>query len=106
MASDTLAWLQRWYATQCDEDWEHTYGIRIENVDNPGWWVSIDLEETDLEEKSFAPIEIERNEQDWFFCRVKERRFEGSGGAHNLVEILEAFRRWAELNSAGTANSA
>lgn len=30
-------WLQKWYKSQCDGDWEHEYGIKIETVDNPGW---------------------------------------------------------------------
>lgn len=38
--------LAKWYAEQCNGDWEHTYGIRIETLDNPGWWVVVDLGET------------------------------------------------------------
>ncbi|QDW53959.1 MULTISPECIES: Imm53 family immunity protein [Burkholderia] len=26
--------LQRWYMFQCDEVWEHSYGVEIVNVDN------------------------------------------------------------------------
>jgi elongation factor P hydroxylase len=106
MATDTLIWIQGWYAAQCNEDWEHTYGICIENVDNPGWWVSIDLEETDLEEKRFTAVEVERSKLDWFFCHVEGRKFEGSGGPHNLEEILETFRHWVESNITDSLDSA
>ncbi len=41
---------------QCDGEWEHDYGIKIETLDNPGWLVSIDLLGTDLEDKSFPTI--------------------------------------------------
>ena len=34
-APGTLAWLQAWYATQCDGDWEHANGVSIESLDNP-----------------------------------------------------------------------
>ncbi len=50
---DELTWIQNWYAEQCNGDWEHCYGITIENLDNPGWKVDIPLTDTDLEEKSF-----------------------------------------------------
>jgi hypothetical protein len=33
---EILPWLQGWYATQCDGDWEHEYGVSIETLDNPG----------------------------------------------------------------------
>ncbi|WP_239135544.1 Imm53 family immunity protein, partial [Actinoplanes derwentensis] len=29
---DALTWLQGWYATQCDGDWEHEYGVSIETL--------------------------------------------------------------------------
>jgi hypothetical protein len=29
--------LQVWYGAQCNGSWEHTYGIKIETLDNPGW---------------------------------------------------------------------
>ncbi len=33
---DTLNWIQSWYYENCDGDWEHSYGMRIDTVDNPG----------------------------------------------------------------------
>ncbi|MFF7251477.1 Imm53 family immunity protein [Embleya sp. NPDC008237] len=41
--------LESWYASMCDGDWEHEYGIRLETVDNPGWDLTVDISETDLE---------------------------------------------------------
>jgi hypothetical protein len=38
--------LQRWYLGECNGDWEHSYGVRIDTLDNPGWIVTIDLHET------------------------------------------------------------
>jgi hypothetical protein len=28
--------LEAWYASRCDGEWEHGYGISIETLDNPG----------------------------------------------------------------------
>ncbi|MFG2719599.1 immunity 53 family protein [Streptomyces sp. NPDC048416] len=44
----SLRALQQWYAAACDGDWEHSYGMRIETTDNPGWILSVDLARTNL----------------------------------------------------------
>jgi len=43
---DVLARLERWYAARCDGAWEHQKGVVIETLDNPGWQMRIDLDET------------------------------------------------------------
>lgn len=35
------------------DDWEHSYGLNIINLDNPGWAVTIDLEETPFDNSVF-----------------------------------------------------
>ncbi|MBS7531389.1 immunity 53 family protein [Hazenella sp. IB182353] len=85
---NNLKSLERWYYSQCDEDWEHIYQIKLETVDNPGWSLEIDLEENNLENKKFSEIEIERSEDDWLFCLVRDNKFIGAGGPLNLDEIL------------------
>ncbi len=89
-------WLQRWYSEQCDGDWEHSWGIKIGPLDNPGWTVAIDLEETSLEARDYSAQSIRRSEIDWIFTRVQERRFEASCGPNKLTEVLTLFRAWAE----------
>ena len=42
--------LQRWYLYRCDGDWEHSFGITIETLDNPGWMVTIDLQDTEWQD--------------------------------------------------------
>lgn len=34
---NALEWLTSWYKTQCNGDWEHSYGIEISTIDNPGF---------------------------------------------------------------------
>ncbi len=91
---DVLHDLCKWYAAQCDGDWEHSYGIRISTLDNPGWSVTVDLRGTALEDRPFDVVNVERGERDWMYCWVEEGRFEGRGGPHNLADILEVFRTW------------
>jgi hypothetical protein len=45
---DALTWLQGWYLSQCDGDWEHGHGVDIGTLDNPGWRVEIRVAETEL----------------------------------------------------------
>lgn len=92
---ETLKWLQGWYKQNCNGDWEHSNGVKIETVDNPGWYVEINLVETKLEHKCLDLKEIERDEQDWYYCKVRDGVFHGAGGAGNLEEILICFRHWA-----------
>ncbi|BFV59917.1 hypothetical protein KCMC57_up50210 [Kitasatospora sp. CMC57] len=60
MPLDPLGFLTAWYTAQCDGDWEHEYGIRIETLDNPGWSVEVDLEGTGLD--GVLPDRIETDE--------------------------------------------
>ncbi len=96
METNPFIWLQNWYTSQCNEDWEHTYGIDIKTLDNPGWLVMIDLAETELENYPFDTVLIKRSNHDWIDCCVKDKKFQGAGGSLNLLEILNIFRVWVE----------
>ena len=49
-----LSWLQTWYASMCDDEWEFHEGIKILSVSNPGWSVEINLEGTIAEDLSMS----------------------------------------------------
>jgi Immunity protein 53 len=89
--------LEVWYARSCDGDWEHSFGVTIETLDNPGWAVRIDLAETALAGRSFEAVRIDRAPDDWLHCAVEADVFKGYGGPGNLHEILDAFARWAQV---------
>lgn len=93
-----LEWLQNWYQKHCVHEWEHSYGVKVETLDNPGWLVQIDVRETPLENKPFPMIDQDRGEGDWIFCKVENCVFQGVGDPQKLARILEAFREWAEEN--------
>lgn len=96
IAMDVIKQLQNWYEENCDGYWEHQYGIKIDTLDNPGWMIKIDLNETNLEDSSFEFNDIEKADDDWVHCRVVEKVFEAAGGPENLEEILTIFLTWAE----------
>ena len=91
-----VEWLQAWYNQRCDGDWEHTYGITIATIDNPGWSIDIDLAGTELQDKKLEKMLIERSDSDWLWFVVENRTFKGRGGALNLGELIERFRAWVD----------
>jgi Immunity protein 53 len=86
-----LARIQEWYRSQCNGDWEHSYGVKIETLDNPGWLVSIDLTDTEWEHTLRPRKFVERSDIDWVQSEVTDRKFVGCGGVGNLCEVLELF---------------
>lgn len=99
MGSDLeiLKRLQDWYSSVYNGDWEHTYGIFISNVDNPGWSVKVELQDTYLCDCIFGDIKIQRDEeQDWIICKKESGNFQGYCGPRNLTELLVIFLDWAE----------
>lgn len=96
MKDENLIWLLNWFFQQCDGDWEHGNGIQIGTLDNPGWYLTVCIEGTECEGKEFKDIIIERSENDWFHCFVKNKKFEGPCGLFNLPEVLQIFREWVE----------
>ena len=95
-AMEIIEWLENWYSQNCDGDWEHFYGVKIENMDNPGWSVKIELRDTKLENKEFNKMHYDNGDADWLLCLVKDSVFHGDGDNHKLLTILDVFRNWAE----------
>ena len=83
--------IQNWYKKNCNDEWEHQYGIKIETLDNPGWSVEIDLKNTSCEHKIFKEVKIDKNEDDWIVCKVTENKFFGNGDSEKLEKILRIF---------------
>ena len=103
---ESLDDLQVWYASQCDGDWEHSYGIRIETLDSadpklgrgapPGWFVTVELDDTELEDRPFAELKDNYDEETaWMRCWRDGTSFKGACGPLRLGDVIEAFLVWA-----------
>ena len=92
--------LGQWYEAQCDEDWEHHFGVSIRTLDNPGWSVWVDLAGTHLENVPFDSVIAEESEREWMHCKTRDRRFEGYGGPTDLERIIRTFLDWAQEHEA------
>lgn len=101
--SDALTWLQGWYATQCDGEWEHEYGVSIETLDNPGWFLKVDLQATAMDGLNLLKHKVHRGENDWLIARVVNNRFEASCGPLNLGEAVHQFRIWVADGDQGSS---
>ena len=93
---DILRWLSDWYQSNCDGDWEHCYGVKIDTLDNPGWNIKIHLLGTEWEDKEFMSINIDKGDDDWIMCRVRDNVFDGAGDPQKLIAILTTFKNWVE----------
>jgi hypothetical protein len=97
MSLDNFSWLEEWYQKRCNGEWEHSFGISISTLDNPGWKVRIDLDGTPY--AALPDVEItERYDSDseWMLCKVVEGVYEGTGGPLMLGPIVQTFRKWIE----------
>ena len=105
MTDDSLNWLMQWYLGECNTDWEHTYGVEIGTLDNPGWTLRINLRETMLEGRTFtrvthgepaSDLDEWRRTGSWWVADVKDRAFEASCGPLDLPAVISVFRKWVQ----------
>ncbi len=87
-----IEWLQQWYSHQCDGDWEHENGIRIETLDNPGWSISIDLIGTELEGLEVPYTVQELSLEIWRGYSVNNNVFKGVGSPGELINLIKIFQ--------------
>ena len=83
--------MKSWVSGQCDGDWEHGAGLRLETLDNPGWMLTVDLSATKLDSFTSARTMEQRSDHDWIQIEVAGGTFVGCGGIGNLGEIVERF---------------
>ena len=92
-----IDWLENWYSENCDGNWEHDFGIKINTLDNPGWEVIIDLTDTEkiLPDEEWKMFEI--NSNDWYGYEIKNNTFNAAGDPKKLNLLLNIFRQKVSL---------
>jgi hypothetical protein len=90
--------VQLWYKSQCDGEWEHQCGFKIDTLDNPGWAVTVDLNGTHLERVNFETKEFNNSDEDWYVCRVENSQFQAFGDPTKLELLLQTFINWAKAD--------
>ncbi len=94
-----LNWIENWFNSQCNGDWEHNYGMKIETIDNPGWNVEIDFNNTGLKYGDVPWKLYEKSENNWIGIKVENNKFYSSGDPKKLHKILEIFKFLIESKS-------
>ena len=92
-----LTKLQDWYISNCDGDWEHTYGFKLETLDNPGWAVTVDLNETHQENQSFTERKINyEHDTEWLIVSKAGSKLKGACGPKELESLLTFVAEWLQ----------
>jgi hypothetical protein len=91
-----LVWLQRWFADACDGEWERTRGVHVDQLDNPGWTLKIDLTGTRWAGRTTARQLVERDEHSWLGIKSTRDVYEAVCGPLDLVWAIDSFREWLD----------
>ena len=106
MTDENIKWLMDWYVAQCNGEWEHSYGVEIGTLDNPGWSLKINLRETKLEDRPFTKVQSGvpaddlnewQRDGSWWVAEVKDWKFEAACGPLDLPAVIAVFRNWAQM---------
>jgi hypothetical protein len=90
----SLSALEKWYVGQCNGEWEHAYGVRINTLDNPGWHVHINLQGTRKQDATVEKVKLTRSQDDWILYWAGDQEFQFACGPTNLSEAIDLFVSW------------
>ncbi|MFC8678486.1 Imm53 family immunity protein [Streptomyces griseorubiginosus] len=90
--TSAFAGLVQWYQSQCDGDWEHEYGVRLASLDNPGWTLEVDLQETDAEGRLMPKRRTDDEQGKWLVAWSDGERFRASCDPGSLEEMVRLFQ--------------
>ncbi len=90
-ADPHLEALMGWYNANCDGDWEHSYGVKIETTEEGGWLFQADLADTAYATDDLARRESRRSDADWLVVEIHDGAYRASGGGCSLIDIVAGF---------------
>ena len=97
-----LKWIEDWYLSMCNGDWEHDFGISIKTLDNPGWEITIDLTDTGIKIDEEDWKLFEKNDQDWYGYKISKDVFNAAGDPTKLSFLISLFKE--KINSKSQKN--
>jgi hypothetical protein len=90
--SESFDWLQRFFLSNCDGEWEHEYGCKIDTMSDPGWILKFDLTGTPFETKLLEPLEDKASPTVWLKCRAEDGVFVAQCSPRRLAECIDILR--------------
>jgi hypothetical protein len=91
-----MNFIQSWYASNCDGEWEHEFGIRMATTDNPGWHVKIDVCETNLEGVLVERLRRDLPEGGWMIAWSDGKVFQAACSPLSLGDVDGFFKKVTE----------
>jgi len=92
MVDEAFDWLQRFFLSNCDGEWEHTYGCKIDTMSDPGWIFHFDLNGTPYADKTLELLEDRTSSMIWTRCEIKNGVFEAQCGPRQLRDCIDLLR--------------
>lgn len=91
-----IQWLQDWYSSHCDGEWEHENVIKIQSLDNPGWLLEIEVFNllSKVAVKKWNLFEL--SEENWLGYDVENNKFTASGDPTKLEALIHIFKMLVE----------
>jgi hypothetical protein len=93
MVDKKINWLQNWLFQNINDNWKKIFFLR--NIENPGWSLTFHLS-VNYQNILFQNIKIDRTDNDWCYCFIRDGKFEIRGGPFNLNEMLNYFINFFE----------
>jgi hypothetical protein len=95
-SSVDLSAMMEWYASHCNGEWEHKFGISIKTLDNPGWFLKVNLKGTNLEGSEMHVVSEDDNEENplsskWIDCWIQDHEFLGACDPTQLPRLISVF---------------
>lgn len=94
--TDSFEWLQRFFLSNCDGEWEHERGCKIESMSDPGWIFQFDLTGTPHDRKALEELEDRTGPLVWLKCKVENGVFEAQCSPKRLNECIDILRDLVE----------
>ena len=93
MTVDRINALERWYSKRLNGDWEHGNPFYLTAIDNPGWSISISVDEGQDAADSLADVHVKHLEYDrgaeWLYIDIDGSSIRVSCGPRDLGRALD-----------------
>lgn len=93
---EILKWIENWFSSNCDGEWEHENQIIIQATSNPGWHITIDLNGIYSHSRNIEPKLTEVNDDDWYGIKIENGVFTAAGDPSKLEFLLNKFKHFIE----------
>lgn len=89
-------WLQSFFQSNCDGEWEHEYGCTIETTSDPGWKLTFELRGTTYDSLNLEELEDRQGPMSWMKCKIEDSVFIAYSSPKRLAECITLLRDLVE----------